>query len=64
MVFVPFGAPHAGTVPAPARPAAAAASTGLTASARRAIGALTREDLLLSAIRREFSGFRCGTPQN
>ena len=64
MVFVPFGAPQAGTVPAPARSAAPAASTGIAASARRAVGALTREDLVLSAIRREFSGFGFGTPHN
>lgn len=64
MVFVPFGAPQAGTVPAPVRSAATAASTGMAATARRTIGALTREDLLLSALRRELAGFRRGTPQN
>lgn len=64
MVFVPFGAPHAGTVPAPARSAAPAASTSIGATARRAVGALTRDDLLRSAIRREFAAVRCGTPQN
>jgi hypothetical protein len=64
MVFVPFGAPQAGSIPAPARTAAPAASPGIAATARRAVGALTRDDLLLSALRREFAGLRYGTPQN
>jgi hypothetical protein len=64
MVFVPFGAPHAGTVPAPARSAAPAASTSIAATARRAVGALTRDDLLLSSLGREFAGFRPGPLPN
>lgn len=64
MVCFPFGAPQAESVTAPARSAAPAASTGIAASARRAVAVLTREDLLLSAIRREFAGLSRGTPQH
>jgi hypothetical protein len=62
MVCFPFGAPQASTVPAPAHSAATAASPGIAATARRAVGALTREDLLQSAHDRELAGVRCGRP--